>query len=516
VPEDQVPPPPSAESSASTLLLPPSADSGPARPPVKPKVSLRKDKPLATWPEVGLVIAIGFLGNIALRTTVGGLGASLAFALAALLVVRRTIQRTAFIPLGLAALLIPWLAIRSNPALTFVTFLAVAALLMIAGGFSISGSFFDSRARVIASHVSSSVFEWLMGTAMVQRLVRAAAAEQKALPLLRGVVVAIPVLIVFTTLLASADDVFAKLLQLDNLPSLVGHLVLTGIVVVPTLGILSRAAHVLDKDDQSSIDLRMIGPVEVTTVLGSLAVLFGAFVATQIVVAAGGADHVLETEGLTQVDHARRGFFQLLWVAGLAVSLVGGLRATRVIDPNKGRDRFVPLSLITLALTLTIAAFSVQRLLLYVDSFGLTTLRIWALAGAVAIGVAILLFALSIAGWRREQSWFTGAMVVLVGVLVLGLNVVNPDAIVASHNIDNQSELDVNNIARLSDDAIPTIIDRLDDAPALEKRICARANRFTDYGPLDYNWAEVRADAKLDALCGQRTASSAFWDDFVD
>ena len=533
---DEQPPPPSAEqnpSSTTAVIAPPGEEGqGTAPPPfapITPSVTARKDKPVATSGEVAIVLIAGFLGNIALRTTIGGFAGALVFALAVMLVAGRVTKPSAYIPLGLAAALIPWLAIRSSVALTFATFVMIGVLLLVSGGFSMRGSFFNTRVREIVAHLMSPIYEWAIGSAMVQRLVARAAAQQKAVPLLRGVMVAVPVLIVFTALLASAEPVFARVLQLDNLPSLVGHLALTAVVAVPLLTVLSRAAHELDKDDESSINLRMVGPTEITVILGSVAVLFTVFVITQIVIAAGGASHVLETEGLTSAEHARQGFFQLLWVAGLASSLVAGLRATRIIEPERGAGRFVPLSLVTLALTVVIAGLSVQRLFLHIGSFGLTTARIWALAAALAIGIAILLFAVSILGWRKEQSWFPGAMVLLAGVMVFGLNLINPDAMVASYNLSNHEtfevsdntriggdDLDIVTIARLSDDAIPTIIDRLGEAPGLRDRICQRSDRFTNYGPFDYNWAEVRADNKLDSLCGIRTQGGDFWNEFAD
>jgi len=283
------------------------------------------------------------------------------------------------------------------------------------------------------------------------------------------------------------------------------------------VSILSRSAHALDSQDANALSVRIVGPVEIMVVLGSLASLFAVFVALQLVVALGGADHVLETEGLTQADHARRGFFQLLWVAGLSTSLVGGLRATRSLDARKGQDRFVLLALVTLALTVVIAAVSVQRLLLYIGSFGLTQSRLWALVAAGAIGVGILLFAMSIVGWRKDQSWLPGSLVVLAASVVFVLNLMNPDAIVASYNLSNQTDVDVVTISRLSDDAVPTILGRLDEAPAeLAQSMCGRRDRFSNYGLLDYNWAEVRADNMLDDLCGQRSLGSGFWDDLGD
>ena len=241
----------------------------------------------------------------------------------------------------------------------------------------------------------------------------------------------------------------------------------------------------------------------------------------QIVVAAGGAEHVLETEGLTQASHARRGFFQLLWVAGLAVALVGSLRSVRVIDPERGRDRFAPLALLTLVLTLVIAAISVQRLGLYVGSFGLTPLRLWALAGTAAVGLTIVTFAASVAGVGSEKSWFPGAVLCIAFALVFGLNAVNPDATVARYNISQMHsiDLDVGALTNLSDDAVPTIVERLNTlnpdlrSEAIES-LCSRFDRTTSFGLLEYNVAAVGADNSLDQQCGVRPEpSNRGWSD---
>ncbi len=530
--EETQPPPPKAGSTPSSTLViddllaesPPGIpypetvkDGGPSvsePPPKPPLISLRKDKPIITWGEVALIVAIGFLGNIALRTTLGGFSGMLASLLAVVLVGRRVTQREAFVPLGLVVLLAPWLMIRSSASLTGVTVLAIAVLLITAAGFSLRGSMFDAQVRQFVSHVSSTPFEWLYGSAMVQRLVRAAAAEQKVAPLLRGVVVAVPVLIVFTTLLASADEVFARFLLLDNLPSLVEHGFLTLVVAVPLLGLLSRAAHTTDETTNAWPNLRVLGPVEVLVILGSVVVLFGAFVLTQIAVAMGGADHVLQTEGLTQAQHARSGFFQLLWVAALSMGLVGAVRAGRVLDPEKGTDRFMPLALGTLGLTLAIAGISIQRVVLYIESFGMWQLRLWGLFGAITVALAIVVFVVSILGWRAEQSWFPGAMVVLLTALVMSLNITNPDAFIISYNLDNGKDV---NTWSVSDDAVPELLAGvnagLDTTElGLAEGLCYRQDRAAWYGFLEYNWAEVKADRLLDDFCdGGRPGVSGSW-----
>ena len=514
------PPPPRPNQQATTVIDPPDEMTGAAGAPPEWQPSerqfIRTDTPTANGKDVALVVAAGFLGNLVLRT---GSLASLALLLAVMAVAVAVVRQyrrvhAGLVFIGLAALIAPWLVLRVDESLTLVNLLSIIGLLAVGAGVSLHGSAFDSRVRVLAAHVGGLGLEWIFGLSMVQRFGKSVSSRHQLAPILRGAALAVPVLIVFTALLASADDVFAKFLLIGDIPSLLGHLILTGLITIGLLGFLSRAAHETPPDD-APVNLRMVGPLEVLMVLGSLVLLFAGFVATQVVVAAGGASHILETEGLTRADHARQGFFQLLWVAGLAVALVGGLRAFRTIDPERGRDRFVPLALMTLVLTVVIAGISLQRLALYVEAFGLTPLRIWAFAGAGLITVLIVLYGLSISGWRSETSWYPGFAIVLVALVVIGLNVANPDQRVAEYNLRTQgpTEIDAFALTQLSDDAVPTLVGNvtrlsLDDQRVVRGQLCNRPDRTTSYGFLEYNRAAIAADRVLDDWCGDERVVS--------
>lgn len=489
-----------------------------------PTLNVRSTTPEARGREVAFLVVAAFFANLALRTTIATTAASVAVVLliAMFASAGRKLQRDAKILLGLAGALAPWLAIRSSESLTAVTFLSILGLLALAAGLSMKGSLFDSKVRDFARHQGALIYEWVYGLAMVKRTASGAAADARGASMIRGAAVALPILVVFGLLLAQADDVFAQFLLLGDLPAVFGHVATTAIVAVTFLAYLSRRAHETEAEANPK-QLSFLGPIEINVILGSLVTLFAAFVGTQLLVAVGGADQILETEGLTQADHARRGFFQLVWVAGLSMGLVGVLRAIRRTPEENARlaaesskaipaDRFTPLALLTLLLTLAIAGVSVQRLLLYIGTFGLSPLRLWALIGAGAIGVTVMVYALSIKGFRSGTDWFPGVAVLLGFVLIFGLNVVNPDAVVADFNldrsVDTSSELDVRLLSRLSNDATTTIVNNLDKAGservALQGRICDSFDRTTRFGFLEYNRAEVSSDRALDELCGTR------------
>lgn len=488
----------------------------PPEPPFQPLK--RPNVPTARWSELLLVIASAFFFNIALRGGIASVASAIGVVLLAMVLIcsGRKLRPEARVLLALAVSLAPWLVIRADPALTTVTVGMILVLMSLAASYSATGQLFNSKVRQFAGHLGTMSVEWIFGLSMIKKLLQAASANRRGAALLRGLLVAVPVVIVFGLLLASADGVFASFLLLGSIDVAFGHLVLTLIVAIGLMGVVSRGAS--DSEPiESFADLRRLGRVEVKMVLGSVVVLFAAFVVTQVVVALGGADHVLETEGLTQADHARRGFFQLLAVAGLSMALVATLRAVRVIDTSNdpSPDRFRLLALLTLGLTIVIAGVSVQRLLLYVGSFGLTPDRLWALVGAGAIGVAIVIYALSIGGFKAEQSWYPAVVLVLGFAVVVGLNVMNPHATIATYNISEfggSEQLDANSLSRLSNDATSTIVSRLSDVQdsqgQLVSSLCSQRDRDTSYGFLEYNRAEVSADNALDELCGSTRLSS--------
>ena len=107
---------------------------------------------------------------------------------------------------------------------------------------------------------------------------------------------------------------------------------------------------------------------------------------------------------------------------------------------------------------------------LYVDAYGLTQSRVYALAVLGWTAGALACFAATVLRGRAERFSFTALVAALV---VLGtLNVINPDAIVVRTNVARAregAELDAAYLASLSADAVPALVAvqaGLEDQPA--------------------------------------------------
>jgi hypothetical protein len=369
-----------------------------------------------------------------------------------------------------------WLALRSSDWLVPLDVLAVAVLLLLGASLSNGGSLFDLSVAEGAQRLAVAALHGVSVPGFLRPIASALGARARehgaAAPAVRGVALAVPVVAVLGGLLASADAVFASFFHVDvDGADIALHLFLVVLGAWGLLGLL-RTASAEPLTDRPEVR-PWAGPTEVTVLLGAVAVLFATFLVSQVVALTGGAEHVLDTAGLTYAEYARAGFFQLLWVAALTVALLLGLRPL-VRDDEAAARRFRALGLAVVALTLVVVAVAVRRLGLYQEAFGLTMLRLYSTVFALWVGGVVAAVGLVIAGVRSDRHWLPGAATTAALVLLFGLNLANPEALVARHNLDRLAdgqEVDAEYLADgLSLDAVPTIVDAL---PGLDPAVQA-------------------------------------------
>lgn len=277
-------------------------------------------------------------------------------------------------------------------------------------------------------------------------------------PLLRGALLAIPLLGLFGALFAAADARFASLLSgVDALisPLLFQHLVQSGILAWLITGLLASVAGNRLFVDRHRLQLLKLGTGDTAVLLGSLAALFLVFVVLQLEYLFGGWSTIESTPGLTLAQYARRGFFELLAVAGLTLSLL-------ILVAGSGCNQrvFRPLAAVLLGCVLVIQVSAVQRLLLYVSGYGLTIDRVVALAVLAWLAVGLLLFAGTL---LRGQTRLFAAGMTLSGVGVVFLLVLaNPADLVARSHLSRAGTHyfvpDSSYLLGLGDDAVPALV----------------------------------------------------------
>lgn len=379
------------------------------------------------------------------------------------------------LPLFFFALMV---AIRANAFVTALNVLAVLALLTYL-------AFFYGQGRVaelgvlgaflvpVRTGLHSSVLAVPLLVAALESQ-RISERQRRLFPVLRGVLLALPALFVFTLLLSSADLVFAqyveRLLTLDFLPNLDEVIGRTIIVSVVTWGLTGGLVYALAwretaETDRSALENGVqalpqqygLGFGEAATVLALVNGLFLTFVAVQFTYLFGGERH-LNLEGVTYAEYARRGFFELVAVAVLTLALVLALNwITRRASKRQIR-LFNSLSsgLTLLVLVMLVSAW--QRMELYEATFGYTELRLYVFAFMAWLAALLLWFLLTL--WRSPHRFALGLIVAAMGYLTT-LNLLNPDAFIVRQNLARYAEtgdLDIAYLTTLSTDAVPDLV----------------------------------------------------------
>jgi hypothetical protein len=291
---------------------------------------------------------------------------------------------------------------------------------------------------------------------------------RRTLPYLRGILFALPVLGVLGGLLASADPVFGERVRallgffdLTHLPEYLFRLfyILVFAYIFGGLFLNAVLPTRAEKrpDPQEAWKSRFLGSTEAFIILGAVVAMFGFFLILQFQYLFGGQANITET-GYTYSDYARRGFFELVWVAVLSIALYLGLGTlTNRTNPASQRA-FSLLSILLLALVLLILVSALQRMLLYEAAYGFTRLRTYTHIFIFWL-MFLLLAAIVLEAVHRPGHYGLALLIFTLG-FGLTFTLLNLDGMITSLNIQRAragSELDIAHLTGLSADAVPIL-----------------------------------------------------------
>ncbi|MBU8859054.1 MULTISPECIES: DUF4153 domain-containing protein [unclassified Micromonospora] len=424
-----------------------------------PKAATGRAAPLAV-----LAAAVGSAVFVPLgRVGVGWFLGWLTLTLAVVLAVR---SRTADLPRADKLIRAGWavaaLALIAVPAFRnawwLVTFCVLGALgcatLAIVGG---------RLVRSILFGLVATPFAALRGLPWVRRHITASPQEATVRKVTVSVVATVVVLVVFGSLLASADAAFSEalgsLVPEINVGTVFGWLFLAvvgGLIAVAALYTLAAPP------DLSTVDRageRRLGLLEWAPAIGALTLLFAGFVVVQFTTLFGGQRHVQRVAGLSYAEYARSGFWQLLFVTLLTVAVLGGV--SRWARRERTAERIllrVLLGLIS-ALSVVIVASALSRMWTYQKVYSFTGERIFVMAFEMLLGTVFLM--IIAAGVKWQGRWIPGTTLALAVAMLLGLAVLNPEAYVARRNTlryEQTGKIDAWYLRALSADATPALV----------------------------------------------------------
>ena len=292
----------------------------------------------------------------------------------------------------------------------------------------------------------------------------------------RGLLLVLPLLLLFGALLTAADAVYQKLVadffHFD--PSiLLGHFFLTLFIAWLAAGFGRRLLLPPSYGPERLSKLPTLGTVETATILGLLNLLFLSFVLVQLRYFFGGAATVAATAGLTYTQYARSGFFELVWVAALVLPLLLSLHRVQDLGNPRALRLFSAQAALQVVLLSVILASAMLRMKLYQDICGLTELRLYTMAFMGWLAVVFLWFTLTVLRGRRQH--FAFGAVAAAFMLIVGLHIANPDALIVRTNAARMPEFDTEYVLSLSADSVPALVAVLPGLPpAARAEVAAR------------------------------------------
>lgn len=276
---------------------------------------------------------------------------------------------------------------------------------------------------------------------------------------LTGALLALPVLVVVTALLAGADQVFAGwftgLADWFAAPDVASRAfrVLSALFwSFCFFSCLYFAVHGPEPAQGMKKERPRGAPAAYVTALALLALVHAAFCAVQFAYLFGGAEAAAMQGGWA--EYARRGFYQLVLVAAIDLGFVlfcsakgGGTAAEKA------------LSLLICALTLVILASAFWRMRLYILAYGLSLLRamtLWAMA-FILLSLALAAVKVLRPGFK---FWPCFAALGLYGWVLF--NAAGVDARIADYNVDayldgRLPQVDIYYLANLSPSSLPAL-----------------------------------------------------------
>ena len=353
---------------------------------------------------------------------------------------------------------------------------------------------------------------------------------RKFWPVLRGVIIALPIVAIFASLLSAADPIFSNrlgdlidLFNIENLPEYIFRLVYILAIAYALAGTYLHAAQMsAEAVEEKTWVAPFLGYTESVIVLGSVVALFAVFVVIQFQYFFGGQVNI-SIEGYTYSEYARKGFGELVAVAFFSLLLLLGLGAITRRETSAQRRIFSNLGVVLVGLVIVMLISAYRRLVLYEAAYGFSRLRTYTHVFMIWLG--LLLIAVVVLEMTRRERAIGLAMLLAALGFIASLGLLNVDAFIVERNIQREVEraqagvsasengvmLDAQYFLDLSDDAVPPLVKAYQDEslPSVVQEevgaslACIRYTRDQDERALpwqSFHFSRYNADRALETV----------------
>lgn len=278
---------------------------------------------------------------------------------------------------------------------------------------------------------------------------------------LLGLACAMPVVFTVLPLLMSSDDAFRGMMNkifdntLSTLAKAIFGTMIAALVIPYGLSIKSNRVATIKKGKFKGIE-----NVYITSFLSAIAVCYLLYLFSQLAYFFSAFKGFLPVANITYAEYARKGFFEMCIIAVINLAIV--FTAWLLAKKKDGKISIcikILVSFITL-FTLVIIATAISKMVLYINHYGMTVLRITTSAFMLFLTIVFISIILKI---FIKKINFVKTALLAAGVIILLLGTINVNEICAKYNYDSfisgkLAKIDVNALYELGDEGIPYLV----------------------------------------------------------
>jgi hypothetical protein len=401
---------------------------------------------------------------------------------------RASFAREPGFALGLSCLLAGGAAVTADPRLHVLQMMAIAWLGAAATVLNAGRS--PARlgpAQLIAMPFQAAALAIQEAGRRADQAMRVIASE-RSVPRLRGVALALPIVVIFFLLLAEADPTLRawRTIWLTALRDVAGlerifFMLVLGALSLGFYGIALRGHPVAAVSEPAALPRAIRTASERSIVLGSVAALFFVYLALQVSYLFGNLGGRSGT-GITYAEAVHRGFAEITLVVTLTGLLIVGLDRNALRDSREAVVRGCSIILIGECLLLLVSGH--QRLAAYETAYGYTVLRVFVHVYIAGIAASLLLLGRELSA-RIDVPRLTRHVAVTATVTLGLLSCWNYPAWIVRRNFaryDANGRIDLHYFATgAGPDAIPEIV-TLQQRLAPGDRACVLHDLQVAYG----------------------------------
>jgi hypothetical protein len=293
-----------------------------------------------------------------------------------------------------------------------------------------------------------------------------------------GLICAVPVLVVIVPLLISSDDAFSGMMS-DIFGNSVSTVFKVIFGLVASLFVISYGFSIKkDRVTRSKKgDIPTIESIYIASFLSAISICYLLYLFSQLAYFFSAFKGFLPNGQITYAQYARKGFFEMCAIAVINLVLVfvslifAKKKNAKVTNGVKVLTTFIS------CFTLVIISTAISKMVLYINEYGMTVLRLTTSAFMVFLTAVFISVILRI---YLEKINIVKTALVAAGCILLVLGTVNVNGVCAKYNYESYvskklPSIDVTALYDLGDEGVPYLAKLADDK---DEKVVKEAKKY--------------------------------------